>query len=346
MSSETGQGASGLEWNDAMEDFLCHLAGSREEKTASYYKDRLRMFARWAHDEAEGGKGVSLAAFRARHMRQYLAYRANAVVPGTDRKISDRTRRHDAVACRVFLRFCAKEDYISGNPISDYAIPKAPKAAVSVPTDAEVSRLLVATQERWSAAKNGNARYFAANARTFYARRNFAIIAGLVETCCRIDEMLSLELGDFDAGRREVTVKLAKGDEARTLPISAAWVTAVEAYLRVRPKGADAKLLFVTEFGTKIEPNPYRKQFYHDQDFAGFERHYTLHSLRHYSLTQIARTNVVSAQQIAGHKSLAVTQGYLHADRETIRCDHAAANPLGRLLVNTRSQKQKKKSLL
>lgn len=82
---------------------------------------------------------------------------------------------------------------------------------------------------------------------------------------------------------------------------------------------------------------------------------FTLHGLRHYALTQIAKTDVLAAQRIAGHTSLVVTQSYLHADPSYVREKYDRADPLGTLLgepktakevlVNPKAEKEKAKRL-
>ena len=103
-------------WAEAVADFLLQTRATREESTERFYRDRLRMLAPWAE-----AQGVSLGEFRARHLRAYLAHRADA-------GISDRTRRHDASVARAFLKFCRREEYIDGDPLAGFQVPKADQA--------------------------------------------------------------------------------------------------------------------------------------------------------------------------------------------------------------------------
>ena len=324
--------ALALPWKDAVADFLMQIRGSREEATEKFYRDRLKMLVQWAEEQ-----NIPLTEFRARQLREYLGARA-------DVGVSDRTRRHDAAATRAFLKFCMREEYIEGNPLAGFQVPKAARAYIKCPSDDEIRALLKALQERWKPSLNPSARFVNAPARLFYSRRNYAIITGLIETAARIGEMLSLTLEDYQPEQRQIVIRKAKGDEPRVVPISDCWVDAVDAYLRVRPK-VESNLLFINEFGEHICVNYFGRQFKGYLDYAGLSG-FTLHGLRHYAITQLAKTDVWAASIIAGHKDLQVTRQYLHEDPIHVRATHDAAAPLSRLLVNVRSEKQSRKRVI
>lgn len=327
-----GSFAEVLSWTDAVADFLLQMRGTREENTERFYRERLRLLVRWAE-----ARPVTLTDFRARHLRQYLAER-------TDSGISERTRRHDAAAARAFLKFCVREEYLPENPMAGYQMPKAPQAYVKCPSDDEIRRLLQALRERWKPSINPNARYVHASARLFFSRRNYALVAGLIETAARIGELMALTVDDYQPRERQIVIRQAKGDEPRIVPISPLWVEAVDAYLRVRPK-VESNLLFVSEYGEKMDVARFGKQFHGYLEFAGLSG-FTLHGLRHYAITQLAKTDLWAASQIAGHKDLKVTRQYLHGDPVHVRAAHEQAAPLTRILVNMRSEQQKRKKVV
>lgn len=69
-------------WKDAVADFLMQVKATREENTERFYFERLRLLSCWAE-----AQGIPLREFKARHLRDYLAHRA-------DQGVSDQTRRH------------------------------------------------------------------------------------------------------------------------------------------------------------------------------------------------------------------------------------------------------------
>ncbi len=323
---------SQLSWQEAVDDYLLHVRGTREENTVRFYRERLRLLARWGEQN-----GVALADIQARHLRQYLAYRAECGV-------SDRTRRHDAMAAHAFLKFCRREGYVTGDPLADYRVPHVERAYVKCPSDDEIRALLRAMHDRWKPSCNPPARFVRPAARQFFSRRNYAVIAGLVETAARIGEMLALRLDDYQPGEGQIVIRKSKGDEPRVVPISPAWADAVDTYLRVRPK-VDSDLLFISEYGGPMDVARFGKQFRGYLEFAGLSG-FTLHGLRHYAITQLAKTDVWAASQIAGHKDLKITRQYLHGDPAHVRAAHEQAAPLSRLLVNARSERQRRKKVV
>lgn len=222
---------------------------------------------------------------------------------------------------RAFLKFCQREEYIEGDPLSGFQVPKAAQAYVKCPSDEEIRVLLRSRQERWKPSVNPGARFVHASARLFFSRRNYAIIAGLIETGARIGELLSLALDDYQPGQAQIVIGRMKSDEPRTVPISTVWMEVVDAYLRVRPR-VETNLLFVSEYGERIEVSPFGKQFQGYLEYAG-PSGFTLHSLRHYAITQMAKTDVWAASIIAGHKDLQVTRRYLHEDPSHVRAVHS-----------------------
>jgi len=306
-----------VDWDEALSDFLLQTRTSREEGTERFYQQRVGMLRRWAAEKA-----IPLTEFRARHMREYLASRQGAV--------SETTRRLDAVAARTFFKFCKREEYIPTNPLAEYQIPKAERPYVKCPSDDEIRSLLQAVNDRYKEGLNPKAKYIRAEGKRFFAKRNYAVLAGLVETAARIGEMLALRLDDYQPAQRQIVIRKSKGDEPRTIPISDWWVQAVDSYLRARPK-VESNLLFINEFGDPLTTGQFRKAFREYQKFAGVDG-FTLHGLRHYALTQLAKTDLWAANQIAGHKDLTVTRRYLHGDVAHVREAHAQAAPLGRIL--------------
>jgi site-specific recombinase XerD len=326
------QFANPLTWQEAVEDFLLQTRGSREENTERYYTERLKLLVRWAE-----GEGITLADFRARHLRQYLAHRA-------DLGVSDSTRRSDAVSARAFLKFCKREEYIEADPLVGYQVPKAGKPYVKCPSDEEIRRLLQALQDRWKPSLNPKIRYIHASARIFYSRRNYAVVAGLIETAARIGEILGLKIEDYQRDQQQIAIRKTKGDEPRIVPISPCWMETIDAYLRVRPK-VESDALFINEYGEPLTTAEFGRIFRGYLRYAGLSG-FSLHGLRHYAITQLAKTDLWAASIIAGHKDLKVTRGYLHGDPVHVRSAHAQAAPLGRILLTTRTNTQRRKKVV
>ncbi|MGI4789229.1 MAG: tyrosine-type recombinase/integrase [Janthinobacterium lividum] len=339
-----------LTWQEAALDFVRQMHGGSEKKTQQFYQSQLSIFGRWMT-----AQGTAVCAFRVRHLREYIAFRAES-------GISECTRRHDVIAIRMFCRFAAGEGYMPSNPLVDYAVPHAEKGYRKSPTQAEVRALLAAIPARWSVAVNPKVAHVPPKTRTFLSRRNYAIIAGVVDTACRIGEILALGLSDYDAAQGVIHIRKSKGNRPRTLPVSPQWQKAVDAWLRVRPK-CDSPALFITRYGEQISPSNFGDQFHDNRIWArqtyeaecaaagtvpddAFLSSFTLHGLRHYAATLLSEAGWEVARKMLGHSSISTTERYVHSDQAFLKDGHASASPLGRLLVNKRSEAQKKRRLV
>lgn len=351
MALELRKFDGGVGWADAFDDFCLNQKATKEEKTFIFYKDRLTQLIRWANE-----KGIPLSEFRGRDMSRYLDMRATK--PGRNGKpVSDRTRRHDARAAKLFFKFCRQSELLPLDPLADYQVPKATKKQAGCPTEDQVRELLRSIQRRWDADRNPAAKFVTPRRRRFLLTRNYAIVSGLVDTAARISELCSLTLKDYHPDRLEVTFRDTKTDIDKDVPITEAWVKSVAAWLAVRPKAARSDKIFVNEYGEDLDPDVFGKRFHEQMEFAELSG-FTLHGLRHFAITAIAHRDILAAQEIAGHKSLATTQGYIHTQKEHVRQIHAGVNLLARveeepeqasdkpIMINKRSERQKRKRLV
>jgi integrase len=331
-------------WRAAIEDFLLDAKSRLEATTVAFYRQRLSLAGEWMIAEGRDGAGVPIREFKVRDLREYLAMRVDVLNVHTGKPIKASTCRHDAIAMKAFARFCAKEGHMPAFPLADYKLPKADRPHIASPPESDITRLLKASTDRWLPHLNPGARYHAANGRKFFARRQFAVICCGVDTALRIGEILALTINDYDPSRRQLAVQEAKSNTGRTVPISDALAEAIDAWLRVRPK-CSSDLLFISEYGGPIDYWVIRKSLKRDCEFAGITP-LSFHKLRHYALTEIAKTDIWAAQQIAGHSSANVTRVYLHGDADHVRGAHTTAAPLSKLMVNKRSEQQKRKKLI
>lgn len=356
-------------WIDVIDGFLSQLALQENvdhkglweppcrSGTYGFYKSRLRTFARWVEDT-----GLSIAQFRGRHLTQFVTWHRMQVVQARlgPRKVSPTTLRHDAVAVRALMRYARQEEYILTFPFSDYELPKGEKNRGIHATEKDVFLLLASLRQRWDPEKNPAIKNMHASRRRFCRTRMHAIIAGLADTGCRINEFLLLEFGDLNRETMEVTLQAenTKSGKGRIVPISENWLSVLDEWLRARPK-CETGLIFVGEYGDRVTTNTWGRSFREHILWAKAQpafaelQYLTPHSLRHYAGTEIYKQAPAAAQAILGHASPSTTQIYNHSDkeREFLRAQHRAASPLARaqqerpIVVNKRTEERKRKRL-
>lgn len=327
--------ASSFDWSDALADFLTWYAGHRAEKTARFYAVQFRQLVRWAD-----ANQIPFGGFGKRHMDKYLAERAT--------QVGKTTLHHDGVAAKVFFKWCAKNDYLDRSPLAEYEVRRPPRPPKYMPTEDDLRALLKAALDFWDPAENKNVRYAGTAKRQFHRVRNYAIIVYLVDTACRISEATNLQMGDFQAGERQVTIRQSKGRKPRTLPLRPDTVAAVQAWLKVRDRvmrdaEEDGVWLFVSEFGTKIEESKFLKNVKAYVRFAGLNEKITLHSFRRFSLNRLVKLSPAAAQKMAGHADLNTTMGYAEIDADYLREMHQQADALGSVLNGRRRPMARKR---
>lgn len=331
-AEQTGQGT----WDEAQKDYLrdCR-ARNLSLKTVRGKQYHLDQIVRWCMEQT---RPVTLQVFARRHFREYLEGRR-------EHGISEKTHRSDVLEIRSFFRFAKAEGWIDSNPLAEYALPKAAKPYVKMPSADELRALLDAITKRWDTKHNPRIKSLCARHRRFYRARDSAIICLLIETGCRVGEVLALRVSDYQSC--QIVVRAAKGDEPRVVPVTEAIADYMAAWLAIRPE-LPLESLFISCYGTEIDPDDFGKSFRRYLAFSSTTLNiplhgFSLHGLRHYAGSEMAKVDVLLAMRALGHKNLAVTMGYLHLDAQHLRLKHAEAAPLGNLLSPTRQTEPRKK---
>ncbi len=333
--------AGPVAWETPMSDWITSLQAARKLSTVRDYRSRLTQVRTWAE-----GQGITLDKFRARELDQYLVMRQQAGVV-------DSSRRHEAIICKAFLKWCFLRKHLKSDPLQGYEIPKAQTQARVVPSAEDIGKLLQAVDDCWNIHKTDRARYTFEKARRFLAARDTAIILAIIATGGRIGEVLGLRLEDVRTDVMELTFRETKSGHPRTVPLSAAWQPYLETYLKLRPR-CDNPFLFINADGGSYDqegnprPMPLNSwgaawlRYMKRAGLSGWSRH----NLRHYAATYWAvdQGNLVLANAMLGHKDMKTTQIYVHNSARQLQAAFAPADPLGSIpiLVNRRKASRPK----
>lgn len=327
-------------WDEALREFLLHKEAAFAPKTFRYYKVQLGELVAWAE-----ANDVPFTGFGKRHLDRYLVERQH-------QGKSALTLHHDAICAKAFLAWCHKNDLLERSLLSEYQIRKAPQPPKYMPSQADMVALVRAVHDFWNVDKNPPIRYEDRTSRAFHRDRNYAILIGLLDSACRIGEMLSLKMDDYDRGARHITIRESKGREPRTIPVSRGFEVALEPWLKIRSRvtkhlkpGEDPGWLFLTEFGGRLDEGLFLKALKRYVTFAGLTDQITLHSLRRYSLNKLSKTDLLGAQRIAGHKETSTTLLYTRIDADHVRGVHERASVVEGIVENKREVRKERKRL-
>lgn len=141
-----------------------------------------------------------------------------------------------------------------------------------------------------------------------------ALVLMLATLGLRRAELLGLRVSDLSADLREVRV-LGKGQRVRVLPIPAQTRAALREHLAPCVNADQPRPLFPNRAGKPMGATTIRRWFERLKRRAGLQDlPLTLHGLRHGCASQLVASgvDVVTVQQVLGHRSLDTTMRYVH----------------------------------
>lgn len=319
------------DWQSIIADYLLHVRATRTDSTATFYASRLGVFSKWI-----AARDVQIEEFRMRHLSAYLAERKQLGTVGAN------TLRHDAMAVRTFVRWCYTQGVIDADVLARMELPAGEVPSVAVPTQDEVRKMIAAITERQAKHRKLSVRR---QERDFLRDRDMALFCVLIECGLRISEAISLRVVDWDEARAQLTIRPGKTHKPRTIPVSAELAHVISNWMRRRP-ATETDSLLITVYGDTLKADSVREWLTRVQADAGVP-HYSLHSLRHYALSELVhRASVLVAREVAGHASLATTNRYASLHPDMVRAGVEQAGTLGSILRQARPQRAHRRKVI
>lgn len=326
-----------ITWDAAIRQFLVgDLDPNCAKKTRMFYESRLNSLWHWVEEQK-----ITLPTFNTADFKRYCIERE-------EMGISLTTRIHDTVVARRFFQYCRTEGLIPDNPLYRYKAGRFPRGNVYTPSEDELRRLLDAIHDRWNPAKNRNAHACTSAQRAFLKHRDYAIIACQIEVGARSGEILNLRCSDYCKERKMLTLTKTKNRHTRNVPLSDTSIAVIDTWLAVRDRcRIESDLLFLSIQGTPLNSGYWSKHFSTYRKFAKLDR-FTPHSLRHYTLHELAARDLHVASLLAGHEDIRTTSyWYLKRDDvENLRGVHGQTSPLERVMIEKRKAKQVAKRII
>ena len=149
----------------------------------------------------------------------------------------------------------------------------------------------------------------------------------------RVSELTGLDLDSIDRATGEARVT-GKGAKTRIVPVGAAALAALAAWLPVRARLARPGecALFVGRSGRRLAPREVQRRIKRWAAAAGLEADVHPHMLRHSFASHVLQSSgdLRAVQEMLGHASIASTQVYTHLDFQHLAKVYDAAHPRAR----------------
>ena len=224
--SKATQATAGPTVGELGEDFeLSLVAGNKSPATIRVYCTAVRQLADYL-------ERTGMPTIAANVTREHIeAFQADLFARG--RSASTVKTRYGGLD--VFWKWCEEEGEVDRSPMDRMKPPMVPEQPVEVISEDDL-RKLIATVEA---------------DKSFYGRRDTAIIRLFIDTGMRVAELAGLQLDDVDASGGLAKV-MGKGRRGRTVPFGAKTAVALRRYQRERsrhPKSPGEQAFWIGKLG-------------------------------------------------------------------------------------------------
>ncbi len=318
-----------------VQDYLRYISvvKNKSNTTVSEYASDLRTFFRFLKAlrlrlPTDDLSGIDVSDLDDSFMRsvtlndayEFLYYCKN------ERSNDAASRARKTSAIRQFFQYLTNnKGLLETDPMANLDSPKLKKTLPKYLSIEESKRLL-------SSADGKN------------KERDYCIITLFLNCGMRLSELVGLNLSSIKSNN-SMTVT-GKGNKERTVYLNDACISALNAYLAVRPHDGviDKDALFLSARLRRISPKTVQYIIKTDLEKAGLGgAGYSTHKLRHTAATlmyQTGQVDILTIKEILGHENLNTTQIYTHTNREQLR-DAVNSNPLSDLRAPKSSTEDK-----
>ncbi len=286
-------------------DFLNYLKFERRysQHTLVSYETDLSQFFQFLIDQYDT---PSIAQITSIYIRTWLAG-LKAI------KISSKTINRKISSLKSFFKYQLKSGILKQSPMATIIAPKVSKRLPMYieQKDMEMMFQYMEFPDDWQ------------------GKTERLVLLLFYSTGMRLSELIQLKETQVDSAQKQVKV-LGKGNKERIIPVSAALIEQLLAYINQKPiKGMGMNQLFVTDKGKPLQPRSVyafvKKRLSAITTIEKKSPHILRHSFATHLMNNGAELNAVKS--LLGHSSLAATQIYTHNSIEKLKEVFKKAHP-------------------
>ncbi len=256
------------------------------------------------------GKDVALTDISDAGIRDFRAWMSKKAMDGT----SNASRARSLSGVKNFISWLDKQGILHNAAIGGIRAPKLPH---------KLPRPLYEGQAMSVVESAGFS-----HAGEWTGQRDQALFALLYGAGLRIDEGLSLNIGNWDGG--DFLRVIGKGRKERQVPVLPIINTLVNAYRTACPFAEDkSRALFLGARGERLNQGVAQRSMRELRVVLGLPETATPHALRHSFATHLLQNgaNLREIQELLGHASLSTTQRYTELDSKELMRIYKSAHP-------------------
>ena len=241
------------------------------------------------------GKRKTIGSIARSHIRGFLAFLAE----NNNQPI---TRRRKLTSLRTFFEYLKNEKKIKESPAGSISLPRVPQNEPNYLTESEIRRIMKQIQKD----------------KPRFRKRNKLMVKILVETGIRLNELTGLCIKDADTKNLNIRVT-RKGGAEQEIPINKELGELIKNYAKNKKQDEP---LFKSSHGKRITNRRVGLMFQKYVREAKIEKEkISVHSLRHSFCTRLLDkgASLKSIQILAGHRSIATSERYLHIASSRLR---------------------------
>ncbi len=275
------------------------------EKTQISYRHDIKEFFHWVIENLPLN---AIQEITPAHLYQYQIALYNYEREDKGR-LAVKTQSNKLAAIKKFFSWLVEIQQLAYDPAAGLKLPKCRRALPVVLTKTEARQLIEAIPEGEP-----------------MGIRDRAIIEMLYSTGMRKGELLALTIYDVNLAAGTITIKQAKNNSSRVVPITTSVGATLRQYLgEVRPKLVKAKgagELFVSmRSGRGLDDKDIIYIVRRAAERAGIKKHISPHTLRHSCATHLlkGKADIRQIQRLLGHQRLSTTEIYARVEVSDLR---------------------------
>lgn len=309
------------------------VAEGRSPRTLEMYDENYRYFCRYL---AEIGIERGFTAMTPELLRSYIAWLLHSARKwdGHPHKAErNMTLGLDPVTAntklktlRTMFRFLADEGYTDRDPTAKIKKVREPEKEITVMSVDDLKKLLAAPDQR-----------------TFAGFRDYVAMNVLIDSFCRINEVLSLRIEEIDLTHGSIYINetVAKSRRGRKVPIQKRTARLLDELIRDCAE-FETDHVFVTNYGGPLRDDRFRDRLKEHAKKAGVNIRVHPHLFRHTSATLFLENGGSERYlaEIMGHADLRMVAKYTHLSDKSVKEKHDQFSPMNNVISGLQKERK------